>query len=157
MKDLVVYFSATGTTALVAKKLAQAIGADIFEIVPSKPYTARDLNWMDKNSRSSIEARDESMRPEIANKLKNINEYDKIYLGFPIWWYTAPKIVNTFLESIDSANKTIVLFATSGGSSLGKTIDDISKSCDASTKVISGAVLNPDQDVASLKQWAKKY
>ena len=157
MKDLVVYFSATGTTALVAKKLAQAIGADIFEIVPSKPYTARDLNWMDKNSRSSIEARDESMRPEIANKLKNINEYDKIYLGFPIWWYTAPKIVNTFLESIDSANKTIVLFATSGGSSLGKTIDDISKSCDGSTKVISGAVLNRDQDVASLKQWAKKY
>lgn len=157
MKKLVVYFSATGTTRDVAKKLAQAIEADIFEIVPAKPYTARDLNWMDKNARTTLEAKQENIRPEMANKLKDANEYDTIYLGFPIWWYSAPKIVNTFLESIDTSNKTIILFATSGGSGLGNTSDDLKKSCDSRTKIVSGTILNAGQDIFSLKQWAEKY
>ena len=157
MKKLVAYFSATGTTNDVAKKLAQAIESDIFEIVPVKPYTARDLNWMDKNSRSTLEAKQSNIRPEMANKLENANEYDIIHLGFPIWWYTAPKIVNTFLESIDTANKTIILFATSGGSGLGNTAEDLKKSCDSTTRIISGKILSASQDISSLKRWAKKY
>ncbi len=153
MKYLVAYFSATGNTKSVAEKLSKAINADIYEIKPKQPYTENDLNWMDSNSRSTIESKDKNSRPEIENKLTNIDDYDTIFLGFPIWWYTAPRIINTFLESYDMKNKTIILFATSGGSSLNNTKDDLQKSCDKSTTIILGKVLNTHQDVDSIKRW----
>ena len=115
-KTLVAYFSASGTTAQVAKELAQAVGADIYEIKPAVPYTQEDLNWMDKKSRSSVEMNDRSSRPALADQDADIAAYDTILLGFPIWWYVAPTIINSFLESYDFSGKKIVLFATSGGS-----------------------------------------
>lgn len=153
MKYLVAYFSATGKTKSVAENLSKAIDADIFEIKPKHPYTAKDLNWMDSNSRSTIESKDRNSRPEIENKLSNIDDYHTIFLGFPIWWYTAPRIINSFLESYDMKNKTIILFATSGGSGLNNTKNDLQISCDKSTTIISGKVLNSHQDADSLKQW----
>lgn len=119
-KTLIAYFSASGTTAKAAKKLSEAIGADLYEIRPAVPYTEEDLNWMDKKSRSSIEMNDRSFRPELADHDADIAAYDKIFLGFPIWWYVAPTIINSFLESYDFSGKTIILFATSGGSRFGK-------------------------------------
>ena len=127
-KKLVAYFSASGTTANVAKSLASAAGADLYEIRPAVPYTRADLNWMDKQSRSSVEMRDKSSRPALADNNANIAEYDTIFVGFPIWWYVAPTIVNTFLEKHDFAGKKIILFATSGGSDFGKTIDSLKDS-----------------------------
>ena len=118
---LVAYFSASGVTAKVAETLAEAIGADIFEIEPKVPYTEADLNWMNKNARSTIEMNDPASRPEIAAKRDNMADYDTIFVGFPIWWYVAPTIINTFLESYDLTGKTIIPFATSGGSGIGKT------------------------------------
>ena len=114
-KKLVAYFSASGVTAKVAETLAEAIGADIFEIEPKVPYTEVDLNWMDKKARSTIEMNDPASRPEIAVKRDNMKDYDTIFVGFPIWWYVAPTIINTFLESYDLTGKTIIPFATSGG------------------------------------------
>ena len=128
-RKLVAYFSATGTTARVAEKLSDAIGADLFEIAPEVPYTKEDLDWMNKESRSSIEMRDEKSRPEIAVKRDNMAEYDVIFVGFPIWWYVAPTIINTFLESYDLTGKTVIPFATSGGSGMGKTNEKLSVSC----------------------------
>ena len=128
-KKLVVYFSASGVTAKVAQTLAEAIGADIFEIAPKIPYTEADLNWMDKNARSTIEMNDPSSRPEIAAKCDNINDYDTVFVGFPIWWYVAPTIINTFLESCDLTGKTIIPFATSGTSGMGKTNEKLAPSC----------------------------
>ena len=121
-KSLVTYFSASGVTKKVAEKLAEAAGADLFEIKPEVAYTEADLNWMDKKSRSSIEMNDKSFRPAIAEKYNNMADYDVVYVGFPIWWYVAPTIINTFLESYDFSGKTIVLFATSGGSGFGNTV-----------------------------------
>ena len=118
-KRLVAYFSASGVTAKVAENLADAIGADIFEIQPEVPYTKADLNWMDKKARTTIEMSDPTSRPAIAAKRDNIDEYDTIFVGFPIWWYVAPTIVNTFLESYNLKGKTIIPFATSGGSGMG--------------------------------------
>ena len=118
-KKLVAYFSASGVTAKVAETLAEAIGADIFEIEPKVPYTEVDLNWMDKKARSTIEMNDPASRPEIAVKRDNMKDYDTIFVGFPIWWYVAPTIINTFLESYDLTGKTIIPFATSGGSDIG--------------------------------------
>ena len=140
-KALVVYFSATGTTATVANTIAQAVNADILEIEPAEAYTAEDLDWTNKKSRSTLEMKDKKSRPAMKNSLQNPQDYDIIYLGFPIWWYTAPHIVNTFLESTKLDGKTIVLFATSGGSGLGKTIDDLRPSA-PNTTFINGAVLN---------------
>ena len=128
-KQLVAYFSASGVTAKVAKTLAEAIGADVFEIVPKTPYTKADLNWMDKKSRSTIEMNDPSSRPEIASKCEKMSEYETIFVGFPIWWYVAPTIINTFLESYDLTGKTIIPFATSGGSDMGKTNEKLAPSC----------------------------
>ena len=119
-RTLVAYFSASGTTAGTAERLAEAAGADLYEIRPAVPYTQADLNWMDKKSRSSVEMNDPSYRPELADEDADIASYDRIYLGFPIWWYVAPTIINTFLESYDFTGKEIILFATSGGSGLGK-------------------------------------
>lgn len=121
MNALVAYFSASGNTAKAAKALAKAAGADLYEIKPAVPYTGADLNWMDKGSRSSVEMSDKNSRPALADTDAPVAEHDVIFLGFPIWWYTAPTIINTFLERYDFSGKTIVLFATSGGSSLGST------------------------------------
>ena len=128
-KKLVAYFSASGTTKRAAEHLAKAEGADLFEIKPAVPYTSADLNWMDKKSRSSVEMSDPSSRPEIAGKLANMAEYDMVFIGFPIWWYVAPRIIDTFVESYDFSGKILVPFATSGGSGMGKTVDELKKLC----------------------------
>ncbi len=152
-KTLVAYFSASGTTERVAKELAQAAGADLYEIKPAVPYTKADLNWMDKKSRSSIEMNDKSSRPALADKDANIAAYDTILLGFPIWWYVAPTIINSFLESYDFSGKKIVLFATSGGSGFGKAVAGLKPSVAANTTIVEGKLLNGKQTVASLKSW----
>lgn len=154
-KTLVAYFSASGTTAHVAKELAQAVGADIYEIKPAVPYTKADLNWMDKKSRSSIEMNNKSSRPALADRNADIAAYDTILLGFPIWWYVAPTIINSFLESYDFSGKKIVLFATSGGSGLGKTAAGLKPSVAKDTILIEGKMLNGRQTTASLKAWAE--
>ena len=128
-KTLVAYFSASGITAKLAKTLAAAIGADLHEIQPEKPYTAADLNWQDSKSRSSIEMNDKSFRPAVANKVENMAQYDTVFVGFPIWWYVAPTIINTFLEQYDLAGKKVIPFATSGGSGMGKTNKELAVSC----------------------------
>ena len=128
-KALVAYFSATGTTAAAAKKLAAAADADLYEIKPAVPYTKEDLNWMNKKSRSSVEMNDKSFRPELADKNSAISGYELVLVGFPIWWYVAPTVINTFLESYDFSGKKIVLFATSGGSGFGKAVESLKGSC----------------------------
>ena len=128
-RKLVAYFSASGVTAKVAENLSDALGADLIEIVPKVRYTKADLDWRDKASRSTIEMNDPSSRPEIEALRDNIAEYDTIYVGFPIWWYVAPTIINTFLESYDLTGKTIIPFATSGGSGMGKTNEKLEASC----------------------------
>ena len=120
MKTLVAYFSASGTTRKVAEKLAKAIGADIFEIKPEVPYTKADLNWLSKKSRSSVEMSDTSCRPAIAESIDNMADYDTVFVGFPVWWYREPSIIDTFMESYDFTGKTVVPFCTSGGSGLGE-------------------------------------
>ena len=130
---LVAYFSATGTTKNMAKKVATEVGGDLFEITPETLYTATDLNWMDKKSRSSVEMSDKSFRPKMNGEKIDISKYDEIYIGFPIWWYVAPKIINTFLESDDFSGKKIKLFATSGGSGFGKTVQELQASAKGAT------------------------
>lgn len=153
-KKLVAYFSASGTTAGVAKNLAQAVGADLYEIKPETPYTRADLNWQDKNSRSSVEMNDKSNRPALANKDANIAAYDTILLGFPIWWYIAPTIINSFLESYDFTGKTIILFATSGGNGFGKTVQNLISSCPGAT-IKEGKILNGNVSNDDLKKWVE--
>lgn len=128
-KTLVAYFSASGVTAGVAQTLAVAAGADLYEIKPEVPYTKADLDWMDKKSRSTLEMQNLSFRPALADLDANIAGYDTIFVGFPIWWYIAPTIINTFLESYDFHGKTLILFATSGGSGFGKTVQHLAESC----------------------------
>lgn len=128
-KTLVAYFSARGVTRAVAERLAAAAGADLFEIRPAVPYTAADLDWTNKNSRSSVEMSNPGSRPEIAQRLEGMDDYDTIFVGFPIWWYVAPSIVCTFLESYDFSGKTLIPFATSGGSGLGKTLEQLKPLC----------------------------
>ena len=152
-KKLVAYFSASGVTAKVADMLADAVGADIHEIRPKVPYTKADLNWMNKNSRSSIEMADKTIRPEIAESNVKIENYDVIFLGFPIWWYVAPTIINTFLESADFSGKKVILFATSGGSKFGKTVEELKISVLDSCEIIEGKLLNGRQTIASVKEW----
>ena len=125
MKVLVAYFSASGVTKGAAEQLAAVAGADLHEIKPAQPYTDADLDWRDKQSRSTIEMKDKNSRPAITDKLANMQEYDVVYVGFPIWWYTAPTIINTFLESYDFKGKTVIPFATSGGSSIKKACEDL--------------------------------
>lgn len=145
MKTLVAYFSASGVTKGVAEKLAEKIGADIYEIKPVKPYTDADLNWMNKNSRSSLEMKDKSSRPEIIKGDIDVSKYDRILLGYPVWWYTAPTIVNTFLEAYDFSGKEIIIWATSGGSGLGRAKDDLAKSTTAT--ITDGRILNNDKQI----------
>ncbi len=152
-KTLVAYFSASGVTAALAKNLAEGIGADLFEIEPKIPYTKADLNWMDKNSRSSVEMKDSSSRPEIANKCDNMSDYDTVFLGFPIWWYVAPTIINTFLESYNLTGKTIIPFATSGSSGMGKTNEMLAPSCKGG-KLIEGKRFDSHTSCKELAAWA---
>lgn len=154
-KKLVAYFSASGVTAKVADMLADAVGADIYEIRPEIPYTKADLNWMDKQSRSTIEMNDKTLRPAISDKDAKIDQYDTVFLGFPIWWYVAPTIVNTFLESYDFSNKKIILFATSGGSKFGKTVEELKVSVPASCEIIEGKLLNGKQTIPSIRAWTE--
>ena len=152
-KTLVAYFSAGGTTRAVAEQLAAAIGGDLYEIKPAVPYTVADLNWRDRRSRSSMEMNDPGSRPELADHNAPVAGCDRIFLGFPIWWYTAPHIIRTFLERYAFTGKTIVLFATSGGSGLGKTAQELASSCPGAT-VVAGGMLNGNPSEAALKQWA---
>lgn len=153
-RKLVAYFSASGVTAAAAKMLAQAAEADLFEIRPEVPYTRADLDWMDKKSRSTLEMKDPDSRPEIAETLKDANEYDVIFLGFPVWWYTAPTIIKTFLESCDFSGKQIILFATSGGSGLGDTDSTLQKVCPRAV-VKNGKLLNGRLRIEELKKWVE--
>ena len=153
-KILVAYFSASGVTAKAAWKLSEAIGADLHEIKPEVLYSSADLNWMDKKSRSSVEMNDPSSRPTIAEKLADIEKYDVVFVGFPIWWYVAPTIINTFLESYDFSGKTIIPFATSGGSGMGKTNEKLGPSCPGAT-LLQGKLLNGNLSEDSLKNWVK--
>lgn len=151
-KQLVAYFSATGTTKKAAERLAGAIGADLFEIKPAVPYTQADLNWMDKHSRSSVEMNDPKSRPAIAGMPADLGAYDTVFVGFPIWWYVAPTIISTFLESGDFSGKKVVPFATSGGSGMGRTVDELRKLCpNANWK--AGKMVNGISDKA-LADWA---
>jgi len=127
MKTLVVYFSATGTTKAAAQELAKELGADLYEITPEQPYTAADLDWRDKSSRSTIEMKDKSSRPAIKGRCENIAQYDTVWIGFPVWWYTAPTIVNTFIEAHDLSGKVLNVFATSGGSTVDGSANDLRK------------------------------
>ncbi len=151
-KKLVAYFSASGVTAKVAEALTDATGADIHAILPVTPYTKADLNWMDKTSRSSIEMADLSSRPAISGIRTDMASYDTIFVGFPIWWYVAPTIINTFLESYDLTGKTIVPFATSGGSKMGKTNEKLLGSC-TGAKLLEGRVFKRNVSKAELSAW----
>lgn len=146
--NLVVYFSCSGETKKVAEELKSILNCDIFEIVPETVYTDRDLDWNDKNSRSTIEMGDESCRPRIRNRIDNIDKYNTIYLGFPIWWYTAPRIINTFLDSYDFSNKKVILYCTSGGSSIDKTYNDLKDSY-PDIDFIKGSRLYSNSDIDS--------
>ncbi len=153
---LVAYFSASEAhiTAQVAKTLAEATDADLFEIVPEQIYTTEDLDWHNDKSRSSVEMKDSTARPAVASKVENMAQYNTIYVGFPIWWYTAPRIVNTFLEQYDLTGKTIIPFATSGGSDMGKSGEDLKKaSAPNANWILPGKVLNGNPPVDSLKVW----
>lgn len=151
---LVAYFSASGVTAKVAEKLSEAIGADLYAIEPEVPYTKADLDWMDKKSRSTIEMNNPASRPAIAGKRDNMNDYDTVFVGFPIWWYVAPTIINTFLESYDLTGKTIIPFATSGGSDMGKTNEKLLPSCKGA-KLLDGKVFKASVSGADLAKWAE--
>ena len=150
-KTLVAYFSASGVTKKTAEKLAAAAKADIYEIKPAVPYTKADLNWMDKKSRSSVEMGNKFFRPEIVKDGLVLNQYDTVLIGFPIWWYVAPTIINTFLESYDFSDKKIVLFATSGGSGFGNTVAELKPSAPGA-EIVEGKLLNraTDKDIDAL-------
>ena len=154
MNALVAYFSATGTTAKAAKALANAVGGELYEIKPAVPYTSADLNWMDKGSRSSVEMKDAHSRPALADTDAPVAGHDVIFLGFPVWWYVAPTILNTFLEAYDFTGKTIVLFATTGGSGLGKSADGLRPSAPGA-KIMDGRMLNGHLNEAELRAWAE--
>ena len=151
-KTLVAYFSATGTTAKLAKKVASVVEGDLFEIRPSVTYTSADLNWNDKNSRSTIEMEDPSSRPEIAELPGDLSAYDTVFIGFPVWWYTAPHIIWNFVESVDLAGKKVIPFATSGSSPLGKTTSDLSALTGSDVEWIDGKVLNGASE-SQIKSW----
>ena len=155
MKKLVAYFSASGVTEKVAKTLAKEIGADLFEIEPKEAYTKADLDWTNSSSRSTVEMKNKSFRPEMIKKALDLSEYDTVFVGFPIWWYVAPTIINTFGESYDFSGKTIVPFATSGGSGMGKTTEELIPSFKGA-KVVEGKVVNR-MSPAELKAFAEKF
>ena len=150
--SLVAYFSASGVTERVARNLAEAAGADLFEIAPVEPYSDADLDWRDKKSRSSIEMEDETSRPAISGVVADMSAYDRVYVGFPVWWYVEPRIIDTFLEAYDFSGKVIIPFATSGGSGLGKAPQRMQALVPGAT-VLDGKLLNGNPSVDSLKSW----
>lgn len=154
-RKLVAYFSASGVTAKVAELVADAAGADVYQIQPEVAYTQADLNWMDKNSRSSIEMNNKAIRPAIMNTDAKIENYDVVFIGFPIWWYVAPTIINTFLEKYDFSGKKIILFATSGGSGFGKTVDELKVSVKDDVQIIEGKLLNGKPTLESVGKWVE--
>ncbi len=154
-KTLVAFFSASGSTRKLANNLAEVLHADSYEIKPATPYTGKDLNWNNQQSRSSVEMADINSRPELADTSAQIADYDTIFLGFPIWWYVAPHIINSFLESYDFSGKTIVIFATSGGSGFGETLSQLKPSAANSTLWLQGKVFRGRVDKAALASWVK--
>ena len=154
-RKLVAYFSASGVTGNVAKTLAEAANANLYEIKPEVPYTEADLNWMDKKSRSSVEMQDKTSRPVMADYNAPVADADIIFVGFPIWWYVAPHIINSFLESYDFSGKTIVLFATSGGSDFGRTLEALEDSVRGTAHLMEGKLLNEKQSKDDLTSWIK--
>ena len=154
MNALVAYFSASGETEKLARTIAGVTGGALFEIAPEPAYTAADLDWMDKKSRSTIEMNNPASRPAIAGKRDNMNDYDTVFVGFPIWWYVAPTIINTFLESYDLTGKPIIPFATSGGSDMGKTNEKLLPSCKGA-KLLNGKVFKASVSGADLAKWAE--
>ena len=157
-KALVAYFSATGTTKGVAERLAGAIGADLFEIKPAQPYTAADLNWRDKQSRSSVEMADRASRPAIAAAVTNLADYATVFVGYPIWWYREPSIIDTFVEQNAEAlaGKTIVPFATSGGSGMGDSTANLQKLA-PKAKVVEGKRFRASVSADDLRKWASEF
>ena len=155
-KALVAFFSASGVTAKLAANLANAIGADLYEIMPEVPYTEADLDWRDKKSRSTIEMEDRSSRPAIGNRVEDISQYDTVFVGFPVWWYREPSIIDTFIEAYDFSGKAVVPFATSGGSGLGDTYKNL-QALAPSAIVKDGRKFSPDASAKSLKEWAEKF
>ncbi|MBR0405878.1 MAG: flavodoxin [Eggerthellaceae bacterium] len=153
-KELVAFFSASGITKCVAEDLAEAIDADVFEIAPTEPYTTSDLDWRDSASRSSVEMNDESCRPAIAGEVADMAAYDTVYVGFPVWWYVEPRIIDTFLEAYDFTGKTIVPFATSGGSGLGQAPQRM-QALAPGAQVKQGGLLNGRPSKQQLKDWAE--
>lgn len=153
-KILTAYFSASGNTEKLARMIAEKSGSDLFQIVPVQPYTSDDLNWMNKQSRSSIEMADPSCRPEISELVKHMDQYDVVLLGFPIWWYIAPRIIETFLEMYDFSGKTIIPFATSGGSGMGRTVAVLKECCSNGTKWNEGRRFG-SADGQEVSQWLR--
>lgn len=155
-KALVAYFSASGVTAKAAAALAKAAGADLFEIAPQEPYTKADLNWMDKKSRSTVEMNDRACRPAIAGRVENMERYDTVFVGFPVWWYREPSIIDTFMESYDFSGKAIIPFCTSGGSGLGEAPANM-QSLAKGARVLGGKRLSARESESELKDWAAQY
>lgn len=155
-KVLVAYFSASGVTAKLSERLASAIGSDLHEIKPEKPYTSADLDWRDSNSRSSVEMKDKSFRPAIANSVENMDQYDTVFVAFPIWWYVAPTIINTFLEAYNLDGKKIIPLATSGSSGMGNTNKELAPSCKGAT-LEDGKRFAANAGEKELADWAKKF
>ena len=155
-KVLVAYFSASGVTARLAETLAKAVGGDLFEIKPAVPYTDADLNWMDKTSRSTLEMKDRSCRTEIGEKLSNMADYDVVFVGFPVWWYREPSIIDTFVEEYDFGGKTLVPFATSGGSGIGDSGENMAKLAPGA-KVDAGKKFSASASESELRDWASKW
>ena len=151
-KTLVAYFSASGVTKKVAENLAQAADADLFEIVPEQIYTSADLNWQDKNSRSSVEMNDRSSRPAISSKVDDMSQYTHVFVGFPVWWYREPSIIDTFMESYDFSGITVIPFCTSGGSGLGDAAANMQALADGAN-VIDGKRWSGAAQVNELKEW----
>ncbi len=154
-KILVAYFSASGVTAKVAKKMAEAAGADLFEIKPEQPYTKADLNWMDKRSRSTVEMKDRNCRPAMAKK-PDVSGYDVILVGFPVWWYREPSVIDTFMESADFTGKTVVPFCTSGGSGLGDSAKNM-QALAPGARVLEGKRFSMSASPDELKKWAEQF
>lgn len=150
---LVAYFSATGTTKTLAGYISEVTGGDLYEIVPETPYTSEDLNYSDNNSRSTKEQNDESVRPEISGSLENLNQYDTIFLGYPIWWGEAPRIIDTFMETYDFSGKTIVPFCTSGGSGIGSSARNLHDHAASDVIWLEGERLSSDTSHDEMVSW----
>ena len=156
-KSLVAYFSASGITAEVARNLASSIGADLYKIVPLHPYTDADLDWTNSNSRSSVEMRDLNCRPALMDNNAKVEDYDVIFLGFPVWWYREPSVIDTFLDIYDFSGKKIVPFCTSGGSGIGETAKRINDVTGGRASVDSGKRFSVHVSIEELKSWAESF